>query len=322
MGTLRNGLPYLTQRGLSKALGINQSTLSALTKEWRENHADPVIPPEGSRLGFLRHRLHKERFKGPDLYMVSGTGNSKHYAYPSVVCMALIEYYAFESKPPSEVVQRLSRRLAQFGFQEFVCRALRCSPEDPWNHFRDRVSLLRQLESALDGYFIVFDEMNGLMVGLIVAKLSVNHKTVLDISVGALWSKYWVQQQFDRRFGPHIRSTSKPLLVAISSHVRPSSRSRTVRSSWFHCTVQMSLGALRGQSAFLQGRVLGATSPRGPSVQARAVFGGGTPAPPAVRTRGPSRPGHLHHSLLRNWLDLLHSLRLGRLSRPGSRAPT
>ena len=37
--------------------------------------------------------------------------------------------------------------------------------------------------------------------------------------------------------------------------------------------------APRGRPAFLQGRIPGATSPKGPAAQARAVFGGGAPAP-------------------------------------------
>lgn len=100
MGILQNGLPYLTQSGLSKAIGIGQSTLSKITKEWREAHSDPVMPRRDSRLGYLKEYLHKERFSEPELYIEVEVENATHYAYPSVVCMALIEYYAFESHPP------------------------------------------------------------------------------------------------------------------------------------------------------------------------------------------------------------------------------
>ena len=48
----------------------------------------------------------------------------------------------------------------------------------------------------------------------------------------------------------------------------------------------------RGRLAFLQGRVPGATSPKGPAAQARDVFGGGRsrPATVSVFLRRPSRP--------------------------------
>ena len=41
--------------------------------------------------------------------------------------------------------------------------------------------------------------------------------------------------------------------------------------------------ASRDHAAFLQGEFPGATSPKGPIVQARAVFGGVAPAPPVFR---------------------------------------
>ena len=78
--------------------------------------------------------------------------------------------------------------------------------------------------------------------------------------------------------------------------------------------------ASRGHFAFLQGMILGATSPNGPIVQARAIFGGVAPARKLLRSRGPIRPGHLTNSLPYNELDESHLLRLGRLSRPEGRA--
>ena len=51
--------------------------------------------------------------------------------------------------------------------------------------------------------------------------------------------------------------------------------------------------APRGSAAFLQGKFSGATSPKGPAVQARAVFGGVAPAPPMLRLSGPGRPGRI-----------------------------
>ena len=46
----------------------------------------------------------------------------------------------------------------------------------------------------------------------------------------------------------------------------------------------------RGQAAFLQGKISGATSPKGPAVQARAVFGGVAPAPSPCAQGVPSVP--------------------------------
>ena len=49
--------------------------------------------------------------------------------------------------------------------------------------------------------------------------------------------------------------------------------------------------------AFLQGRFPGATSPKGPCVQARADFGGVAPARPGVRRRYAGRPARIRKSL-------------------------
>ena len=54
----------------------------------------------------------------------------------------------------------------------------------------------------------------------------------------------------------------------------------------------------RGHAAFLQGKIPGATSPKGPLVQARAVFGGVAPAPPVFRSSWAGRPGGFRNSLL------------------------
>ena len=73
--------------------------------------------------------------------------------------------------------------------------------------------------------------------------------------------------------------------------------------------------------AFLQGKIHGATSPKGPPAHARAVFGGVAPAPPVLRSRGPTRPGHLNNFPLCNQLTQSRLLRSDPPSRPGGRAP-
>lgn len=203
MGILQNGLPYLTQSGLSKAIGIGQSTLSKITKEWREAHSDPVMPRSDSRLGYLKEYLHKERFSEPELYIEVEVENATHYAYPSVVCMALIEYYAFESHPPNATALKLYRGFARFGFQEFIYKALQYVPEDKWRYFHDRASLNRN--SAPNGYFMVFNEISGMIVDLIRANLRVNEFTIPDISVGKLWSDYWKEEGLDSKFGKRLQ---------------------------------------------------------------------------------------------------------------------
>ena len=69
--------------------------------------------------------------------------------------------------------------------------------------------------------------------------------------------------------------------------------------------------ALRGSPAFLQGKVPGATSPKGPLVQARAVFGGVAPARPDFRTPCAGRTARMATSLPNKALPWMRLLRLG-----------
>ena len=100
--------------------------------------------------------------------------------------MAFLEYYAFESKAEGKgTALENYRKFAAFGLRRFIYEALDYTPGDKWKYHHDRVSLLK--DSAPPGYFIIFQEITGLVVDLIAADMTVNHKTVADISVGLAW---------------------------------------------------------------------------------------------------------------------------------------
>src|SRR5690606_39273639 len=77
--------------------------------------------------------------------------------------------------------------------------SLNYTPADKWRYHNDRVSLLR--DSAPNGYFTIFREITGMIVDLINADLTVNHKTVPDISVGQHWARYWKENNLCAQFG-------------------------------------------------------------------------------------------------------------------------
>lgn len=99
---------------------------------------------------------------------------SPHYAYPDVVCMTFIEFFAFEAQRQNETALRNYRQLARYGLQKFIYDALQYVPIDRWTYFNDRVSILK--DAAPEGYFICFKETTGLVVDLITAGLPVNDK--------------------------------------------------------------------------------------------------------------------------------------------------
>ena len=201
MGILDNGMPYLTQRGLSTISGGARSTIQEITKEWEDAYSDEVQPR--GRLRFFRDYLSSNGYDEPQLYIEILKDGSPHYAYPEIVCMAFIEFFAFESQRPNETALTNYRKLARYGLQKFIYDALHYAPVDKWTYFNDRVSLLK--DSAPDGYFILFKETTGLVVDLIAAGLPVNDKTIPDISVGSHWGRRWSDLSFDEKFGSRIK---------------------------------------------------------------------------------------------------------------------
>lgn len=162
---------------------------------------DPIIPK--GRLSFFKEYLFRNGYGEMKLYIETVKNGTVHYAYPEIVCMAMIEYFAFEAQRTNEIALANFRRLARYGLQKFIYDALGYVPEDKWKYFHDRVSLLK--DAAPEGHFIVFKESNGLAIDLISAGLPVNHKTLPDASVGIAWGKHWVDSDLSTEFGERIR---------------------------------------------------------------------------------------------------------------------
>lgn len=201
MGVLENGIPFLTQRGLAEMSGAARSTIQELTQEWAEAQSSGIYPK--GRMTFFHNYLSKNAYDEPKLYIETIKDGSPHYAYPDVVCMALIEYFAFEAQRTNETALKNFRNLARFGLQSFIYQALGYSPPDKWKYHHDRVSLLQG--GAPDGHFIIFNEVSGMIIDLINADLAVNDKTIPDISVGRCWGDHWNDKSLELIYGPRIK---------------------------------------------------------------------------------------------------------------------
>jgi hypothetical protein len=197
MGVLENGIPFLTQTGLAKLSGVARSVIFDITQDWEDHYADEVLTKD--RISFIREYLFRNGYNDPRLYIETVKDGAPHYAYPDIVCMAIIEYYAFEAKNKSQSAVDNYRRLATFGLQKFIYQALDYTPPDKWKYHHDRISILHG--SAPEGFFIVFHEVSGMIVDLIDADLAVSDKTIPDISVGRCWSDYWKASQYEQKHG-------------------------------------------------------------------------------------------------------------------------
>ena len=200
MGVLDNGMPYLTQRGLSVVTGAARSLIQTITKEWEDHFKDAVIGKD--RIAFFKQYLFSKGFNEPTLHVETVQNGTIHYAYPDVVCMAFLEYYAFESKGENSVALDSFRKFATFGLGKFIYEALDYTPGDKWKYYHDRVSILK--DSAPIGYFTIFQETTGLAVDLINADLVVNSHTMSDGSVGSHWATYWKANNLATQFGDRI----------------------------------------------------------------------------------------------------------------------
>lgn len=204
MGVLENGIPYLTQNGLARICGVNRTNIADIATEYAQCFASGVFTR--GRMEFISTYLQQAGYREPVLFIPIMRNGSVHYAFPDIVCMALLEFYAFESQTASNATaQQYYRELARVGLRDYIYGALHYQPEDPWRHYHDRVSLIQSTGAVPDGYFIVFNEIAGLMVDLITAGLVVNMYTVPDISVGSCWAKHWSARGLSEKFGERVK---------------------------------------------------------------------------------------------------------------------
>ena len=115
MGVLENGIPYLTQRSLATVTGTSRSTIQTITKEWEENHENELLGKD--RASFFKQYLFEKGYNEPKLHIETILKGTTHYAYPDIVCMAFLEYYAFEAKENNKVAIENYRKFASSGLK-------------------------------------------------------------------------------------------------------------------------------------------------------------------------------------------------------------
>jgi hypothetical protein len=109
-GVLADGTSFLTGRTLSKMCGVSPSSIN----DWGEE-----VPERGDRLrgGKMADLLAAQGFEGVRLF-------DKIHAYPDSVCMAFLEYYAFEAgRNCTEEAKTNYRVLARKSLQDFIYRS-------------------------------------------------------------------------------------------------------------------------------------------------------------------------------------------------------
>lgn len=197
MGVLNDGTPYMTGRGVAELCGAAVSTIINQKTEWAA----------ARRTNKLAQMLKATGYAEDQLAIPVTSGGKRSDAYPEIVVMTMLEYYAFEApEAPTREQARLNyRRLARAGFRLFVYTALGWDPRaavpEPWRQFHDR----QLLHSVPVGYFSVFKESTDFVIAAIKAGMKIDSTTVPDVSIGKLWGKYWEEDALDEKYGARIR---------------------------------------------------------------------------------------------------------------------
>lgn len=200
MGVLSDGTPYLTMRGLAKVCGIEPSTIARLAQNWEAEK----LKPRGRRILEL---LHSQGFYENYLYISASNTGGEFYAFPDAVCMAFLEYYAFDaSSVDSATAVSNYRLLARSSFKLYVYTQCKYDPnkkiDSSWQNFQDRLLLNDNIPVS---YFSIFKELSSVILNMIRGGCVIDDRTIPDGSVGTVWSNYWTSKSMDDEYGKRVK---------------------------------------------------------------------------------------------------------------------
>ena len=215
MGVLSDGTPYLNQRGLAVLCGVQNAHIGTISSQWNE-------PDQKPRISAIKAILAKSNSEAQTAHVEVYHKSKVHYCYPAEVCLAILEYYAFDAGTNCQPQARDNFRiLAGSKLRELIYSQVGYDPTgkhgDRFKDWHERIAL--NYQSAPKGFFHVFNEAHTIIYELIVAGAKVGPKTVVDISIGKHWSKYWNDNGLDAVYGerckyPHCYPESHPQSVS------------------------------------------------------------------------------------------------------------
>ena len=194
-----------------------------LATNWQEEQEKP----RGKKIKSL---LTAQGYAIDRICLTARINNVDTFVFPDAVCMAILEYYAFEASQGSRD-QALAnyRYLARVSFRQYIYNTCGYDPKGnvpkEWQNYLDRVQLNDQIPVR---YFSVFREIAEIIVHMIRNGCVIDSKTVPDISVGRLFSSHWTDKNYDTEFGfrhkyPHNYPESFPQSAAnpVEAYIYP-----------------------------------------------------------------------------------------------------
>jgi hypothetical protein len=200
MGVLTEGTPFLTGRGLARLCGVAHSVIQGIATEWQSDDF-----PRSKR---IREIIESHGGNFPTPYIEIKQRSGTFYAYPDAVCLAIMEYYAFDAgQNIRDEAKKNYRLLAGKALRDFIYAQVGYDPKhsvpNQWRQFHDRLSLT--YNAVPRGYFGVFKEIADMIVTLGQAGLYVDANFVPDISVGKAWSAYWKENELAEKYGERAK---------------------------------------------------------------------------------------------------------------------
>ena len=196
MGVLSDGTPYLNQRGLAALCGVQNAHIGTISSQWVEIDQKP-------RITAIKAVLAKAGYAAAVAHVEIHHAGRLHYCYPAEICLAVLEYYAFDAGVNCQVEARDNfRLLAGSKLREMIYSRVGYDPTgaarfDKWH---ERIAL--NYQSAPKGFFHVFNEAHTIIYEMILAGAPIGEKVVVDISIGQHWSKFWTDNDMDNTYGP------------------------------------------------------------------------------------------------------------------------
>jgi hypothetical protein len=199
MGVLPDGTPYLTARALARICGQSTGAIAKLTSEWQRERTKP-------RGRIIAGLLLAQGHTGAALIIHVQDRGVLRRVLPDTVCMAILEYYAFESSTKNQYLAQTSYRiLARKSLRQFIYGRVGYDPNArqaaAWQHLHDRM----MLNPAPPGYFSLLREITDLLIAAVQSGLALGPHTLPDISVGVAWGKHWTTHDLDTVYGARVK---------------------------------------------------------------------------------------------------------------------
>jgi len=195
MGVLSDGTPYLNQRGLAALCGVQNAHIGTISSQWND-------PDQKPRIKTIKEILTKVGVSYPAAHVEVTHRGTTHYCYPADVCLAVLEYYAFDAGQNSQTQAKDNfRLLAGSKLRELIYSHVGYDPRrtNKFDKWHERISL--NYQSAPKGYFHVFNEAHTVIYELILAGAEIDEHFVVDISIGQHWGKHWSDNDLEQAFG-------------------------------------------------------------------------------------------------------------------------